>query len=64
MPLYAQPDYTHKYFLNLAPWIKQRQTISRDINRASGILQILANDQSQCINIRYTMRKKIQLLEL
>ena len=64
MPLYAQPDYTHKYFLNLAPWIKQGQTISRDINRASGILQILANDQSQCINIRYTMRKKIQLLEL
>ena len=64
MPLYAQPDYTRKYFLNLAPWIKQGQTISRDINRASGILQILANDQSQCINIRYTMRKKIQLLEL
>ena len=64
MPSYAQPNHTHKYFLNLAPWIKQEQTISRDINRASAILQILADDQSQSISIRYTMRKKIQLLEL
>ena len=45
MPSYAQPNYTHKYFLYLAPWIKQGQTISRDINRASAILQILADDQ-------------------